>query len=1181
VIQLILFIVDSGCTKHMTGNLKLLCNFVKKYLGTVRFGNDQFAPILGYGDLVQGNITINKVYYVEGLNHNLFSVGQFCDADLETSSTPLCLMAKASPTQAWLSHQRLSHLNFDYINLLSKKDVVIGLPKLKFVKDQLCSSCEASKAKISSFKSKAVPSLDGENLDKIKEKEDQCVHSAKGYAQEVGIDFEESLAPVARLEAVRIFIAYAAHKSFPIFQMDVKTTFLNGPPREEVYVAQPDGFVDPDHPEKVYRLRKALYGLNQALRVLYDEVSMFLISKDVDHAECIDSRKNTSGGIQFLGDKTEYQLADMFTKALPDDRFMYLVRRIARIWLEKEPTRSIFTWDDLVSKFINQFFSPSKTINLRNEITNFQQRFNESFSEAWDRFKDLLRSYPHHDKIPRECLAIIESKSKVCYLRNKLVFAKVSMNTSTFGISPDVAELKDMVKALLLAKKSQNQAPATVKAVEKSCVTCGGTHSYCNCPAIDGNVYRDNIQELISQASAVVENEPKATKDTMHPTNNESTKDVQPQVIQSKSPILTSNPVNSLTIEPVNSSVSAPRPNQRPSIPFPSRLQDQKLRDKANDQCEKFFQIFKDLNFNISFADALILMPKFSPSIKSLLTNKDKLYELARTPLNKHCSAVLLKNLREKLGDPGEFLILCYFPGKAECLALTDPDASINLMPLSVWNKFSLPYLSHTCMTLELVDHSISHFDTDPRVPLTLGSSFLNTERDLIDVFEGELTLRVGKEAITFNLDPTSRYSANYNDMTAKCIDVIDMACEEYSEDVLSFYDVITRGNPNPYYDPIVSTTSPTLTPFGNSDFLLEKVDAFLTLEDDPTLPDVDQSYLDPEGDTLLLEAFLNDNPSLPPPNQGSYLPERLNIAFLEGDDKFPVIIVTDLSVEEKTSIITILKSRKRTIAWKLSDIKDIDPIFCTPKILIEEDFKPTVGVSASTIVLLLQEFTFKVIDTKGAENLAADHLSRLENPHQNVLDPKEINESFPLETLNLVSTHGNSSSSWFVNFANYHAGNFSVKGMSSQQKSKFFKDEAIDILKACHYGPIGGHHGPNYTAKKARFDKEMRCHKTLSKCVKFLTCGALTSWARFPLLEETTYKTPIGCTSYKLVYGKACHLPIEIEHKAYWALKHENFNLQTTGDHKKVQLNELNEHRDEAYENSLIYKEKTKRLHE
>nr|GEY22545.1 retrovirus-related Pol polyprotein from transposon TNT 1-94 [Tanacetum cinerariifolium] len=204
IVQLTLFIVDSGCTKHMTGNLKLLCNFVKKYLGTVRFGNDQFAPILGYRDLVQGNITISKVYNVEGLNHNLFSVGQFCDADLEvafwkstcfvrdlqgndlvtgnrgsvlyiislqelTSSTPLCLMAKASPTQAWLWHRILSHLNFDYINLLSKKDVVIGLPKLKLVKDQLCSSCESKGYRVYNKRTRMIVESIHIRFDEIKE----------------------------------------------------------------------------------------------------------------------------------------------------------------------------------------------------------------------------------------------------------------------------------------------------------------------------------------------------------------------------------------------------------------------------------------------------------------------------------------------------------------------------------------------------------------------------------------------------------------------------------------------------------------------------------------------------------------------------------------------------------------------------------------------------------------------------------------------------------------------------------------------------------------------------------------------------------------------------------------------------------------------------------------------------
>nr|GEV12372.1 reverse transcriptase domain-containing protein [Tanacetum cinerariifolium] len=428
----------------------------------------------------------------------------------------------------------------------------------------------------------------------------------------------------------------------------------------------------------------------------------------------------------------------------------------------------------------------------------------------------------------------------------------------------------------------------------------------------------------------------------MQPTNNGSTKDVQPLVVQTEYLILNSEPVVAPIIKPAAPPVSAPKPNQRPSIMYPSKLRDQKLCDKANDQREKFFQIFKYLNFKISFADALILMPKFGPTIKTLLTNKDKLSELARTLLNEHYSAVLLKKLPENWGTP------------------------------AMWKKLSLPKMSPTYMILELTDRLISHpdgvakdvfvkvgtfhfspdfvvvdFDADPRVPLILRRSFLKTGRDLIDVFEGELTLRVGKEAIAFNLDQISRYSANYNDMTANRIDIIDMACEEYSQEVLGFSDLIESGNPTPYYDPIFSTTPPTLTPFGESDFLLEEVDAFLALEDDPTSPEVDQFYVDTEGDILLLEAFLNDDPSLPPPNQGNYfpqdLPPHLEYAFLEGDNKLPVIIKKDLSVEKKAALITVLKSHNRAIAWKLSDIKGIDREFCTHKILIEDDFEPAV----------------------------------------------------------------------------------------------------------------------------------------------------------------------------------------------------------------------------------------------
>ncbi|GJT71271.1 reverse transcriptase domain-containing protein [Tanacetum coccineum] len=417
--------------------------------------------------------------------------------------------------------------------------------------------------------------------------------------------------------------------------------------------------------------------------------------------------------------------------------------------------------------------------------------------------------------------------------------------------------------------------------------------------------------------------------------------------------------------------------------------------------------------------------------------------------------------------------------------------------------------------------------------------------------------------------------------------------------------------------------------------------------------------------------------------------------------------------------------------------------------LLAKQDAKPRL----LRWILLLQEFDVIIRDKKGAENLAADHLSRLENPHQGDLEKKEINETFPLETLGMISFRGDSSTPWFADIANYHAGNFIVKGMSSQQKKKFFKDvkhyfwddpylfricadqmirrcvhgqEAVDILTACHNGPTGGHHGANYTAKKVfdsgfywptiyrdAHDLVTRCdacqrqgkisqkdempQNAIQVCEIFDVWGIdfmgpfpssrgnkyilvavdyLSKWveakalptndarvvvkflkslfARFGtpraiisdrgthfcndqfakvmlkygvthrlstayhpqtsgqvevsnrglkrILERTVgenraswsdklddalwafrtaFKTPIGCTPYKLVYGKACHLPIELEDKAYWALKHCSFDLKTTADHRKIQMNELNELRDQAYENSLIYKEKMKKIHD
>nr|GEX74127.1 DNA-directed DNA polymerase [Tanacetum cinerariifolium] len=438
----------------------------------------------------------------------------------------------------------------------------------------------------------------------------------------------------------------------------------------------------------------------------------------------------------------------------------------------------------------------------------------------------------------------------------------------------------------------------------------------------------------------------------------------------------------------------------KPNIPYPSRLNDQKLREKATNQMEKFFQIFHDFHFDISFADAFLLMPKFASTIKSLLMNKDKLFELANVPLNENCSAMLLKKLPEKLGDPGKFLIPCDFLGIDVCHALADLGVSINLMPLSICKKLSLPELTHTRMTLELADRSITrpkgvsedvfikvgkyHFSTDfvvvdfeanPRVPLILGRSFLRTGRALIDVYEEEITLRVNDESVTFNLNQTMGYSSTYDDNSVNRVDVIDIACEEFVQDVLDFQYNSKSSNPtlvsNPSFSketksecskkPIVKYSSLTLTPFRESDFFLEEIEDFLKDESIPTR--IENSFYDPEGDILYLEKLLNDDPfqlppmdlkqaeetkakssiEEPPELKLKELPSHLEYTFLEETDKLPVIIAKDLKDDEKEALIKVLKSHKRAIAWKISDIKGIDPRFYTHKILMEEDYKPAV----------------------------------------------------------------------------------------------------------------------------------------------------------------------------------------------------------------------------------------------
>nr|GEZ79564.1 reverse transcriptase domain-containing protein [Tanacetum cinerariifolium] len=356
-----------------------------------------------------------------------------------------------------------------------------------------------------------------------------------------------------------------------------------------------------------------------------------------------------------------------------------------------------------------------------------------------------------------------------------------------------------------------------------------------------------------------------------------------------------------------------------------------------------------NLHLELSFRDALLNMLKFSLMFKSLCNNKEKLFDLATTPVNENCSAIIIKKLPEKFGDPGKFLIPCDFPELNECLALSDLGESINLMPLSIWRKFSLRELTSTQMILELADRSATQ-------PAGIAE----------DVF-----VKVGKFYFSINFV------------------VVDYLVDPRSV------------NPTPTSDPIISSST-SFTPFEGSDIIMEEIETFLQTLDE--FYNLDDDYYDMEEDILYLEELLNEDP-INNPNSDSPWVSPVHCVPKKGG---MTVVENKSNAFIPTRSLLTHKTKKRL-----------------PLLALMEHF-PT-DVCLLVYVMLLAR-------SKGAENLAADHLSRLENPHQDELENKEITETFPLETLG-------SSTPWFADFANYHARNFIMKGMSSQQKKKFFKD--------------------------------------------------------------------------------------------------------------------------------------------